>query len=92
MSFNKAIEHNKEKREPYRKSKAFDSSCRNHGQCSYCVDNRTYSYRKSLDAAKDKLEDYNDEDNYDRYIEEQKELDKLNEIFLNEAKDTSTTA
>lgn len=41
MALNKAIEHGKEKRQPYRKSKRFDSSCRNHGGCPWCESNRT---------------------------------------------------
>lgn len=40
MSLEKAIIHKKEKRKPYRGSKAFDCSCRNHGSCSYCENNR----------------------------------------------------
>lgn len=52
MSLNKAIEHNKEKRKPFRKSKAFDASCRNHGSCGYCEQNRTFNSRKKLFACK----------------------------------------
>lgn len=40
MSFDKAIEHNKEHRKPYRGSKVFDASCRNHGDCPWCYRNR----------------------------------------------------
>jgi hypothetical protein len=36
MSLDKAIEHNKEHRKPFTKSKAFDYTCRNHGSCPYC--------------------------------------------------------
>jgi len=46
MSLDKAIKHGKEKRKPYRKSKAFDHTCRNHGSCSYCRDNRLFSTNK----------------------------------------------
>lgn len=42
MSLDKAIEHGKEKRKPYRKSKSFDRSCRNHGSCGWCLGNRRY--------------------------------------------------
>ena len=42
MSLNKAIEHGKEKRKPYRGSKAFDHTCRNHGSCDWCRENRLY--------------------------------------------------
>jgi hypothetical protein len=41
MSLDKAIQHKKEKRKPYRGSKAIDCTCRNHGSCSYCENNRT---------------------------------------------------
>ena len=40
MSFDKAIEHNKEHRKPYRGSKAIAGSCRCHGGCPYCLSNR----------------------------------------------------
>ena len=36
MSLDKAIEHGKEKRKPYRGAKAVDKSCRNHGDCPWC--------------------------------------------------------
>lgn len=45
MALNKAIEHGKEKRKEYRGSKAFDSTCRNHGGCPSCRANRT-RYKK----------------------------------------------
>jgi hypothetical protein len=47
MSLEKAIEHKKEKRKPYRGSKRFDHTCRNHGSCSYCEDNRTLFDKKA---------------------------------------------
>lgn len=46
MSFDKAIEHNKEHRKPYRGSKAIDASCRCHGGCTYCLSNRMYRTNK----------------------------------------------
>ena len=55
---NKAIEHGKEYRKPYRKSKAFDFSCRNHGSCGYCYDNRTFSNRRRAKFANDDLREY----------------------------------
>jgi hypothetical protein len=48
MSLDKAIEHKKEKRAPFRKSKAFDRTCRNHGSCPYCEGNRTFQSEKEL--------------------------------------------
>lgn len=38
---------------PYRKSRRFDKTCRNHGACSYCRNNRLYSSNKKLIAIKD---------------------------------------
>jgi len=36
MSLDKAIEHGKERRKPYRGAKAVDAMCRNHGGCPAC--------------------------------------------------------
>jgi len=47
MSLEKAIAHGKEKRKPYRGSKRFDCSCRNHGSCGYCLGNRTLFDKKA---------------------------------------------
>ena len=60
MSLDKAIEHNKEHRKAFTKSKAFDYSCRNHGSCSYCQGNRKHStMRKQLASdIGEQLEDY----------------------------------
>lgn len=46
MSLDKAIEFGKEKRKQFRKSKAFDITCRNHGSCPWCEGNRTIQARK----------------------------------------------
>ena len=43
MSLDKAIQSGKERRKPYRKSKRFDKTCRNHGGCPYCEGNRMHS-------------------------------------------------
>ena len=45
MSLDKAIEHKKEHRKPYRGSKAVDPSCRNHGSCEWCRRNRLHKFR-----------------------------------------------
>ncbi len=50
---NKAIASGKEKRKLYRKSKAFDRSCRNHGSCAYCLSNRKYADKKRQQSAYD---------------------------------------
>lgn len=44
MSLDKAIEHGKEKRKPYRGAKAVDRTCRNHGRCPWCQ--RQHKYKK----------------------------------------------
>lgn len=60
MSLDKAIEHKKEYRKPFTNSKAFDYSCRNHGSCPYCQNNRKHStMRKQLASdIGEQLEDY----------------------------------
>lgn len=45
MSLDKAIKFGKEHRKPYTGSKAIDSTCRNHGSCPYCEENRKYKFR-----------------------------------------------
>ena len=45
MSLDKGIEHGKEKRKQYHGSKAFDRSCRNHGSCPWCKENRLHKFR-----------------------------------------------
>lgn len=55
MALDKAIEHGKEKRKPYYGAKAIDCSCRNHGSCLYCTNNRLYKNKKRLLIALDKL-------------------------------------
>ena len=49
MSLDKSIEHGKERRKPYRGSKAIDPSCRNHGGCPWCEENRKHKFRDSYD-------------------------------------------
>jgi hypothetical protein len=80
MSLYKAIEYGKEKRRAYRKSKAFDTSCRNHGSCDYCKSDRQYKFIKAELSAKEQLEEYkndswNESDDYDE------DDDWDNEIF-----------
>lgn len=55
MSLDKAIEHGKEKRRPYIGSKAIDVSCRNHGGCTWCEENRRHKFRDKHPASE---EDY----------------------------------
>lgn len=46
MSLDKAIRYGKEKRKPYRGSKAVDRTCRNHGECEWCKENRLHKFNK----------------------------------------------
>ena len=64
MSLDKAIEHKKEKRKPYYGAKAIDSSCRNHGDCDWCLRNRKHKNIKKLIGMDDRMKDY-DKDVYD---------------------------
>ena len=49
MSLDKSIEHGKEHRKNYRGTKAIDKSCRNHGSCPYCKDNRLHKFKINID-------------------------------------------
>lgn len=61
MTLNKAIEHHKEKRKPYTGAKKVDATCRNHGDCSWCENNRKHSRIKKELAAKQYLQEYKEE-------------------------------
>lgn len=50
MSMDKAIAHGKEHRKPYRGSKSIDCSCRNHGSCPWCLENRKHKFRDKQSA------------------------------------------
>lgn len=47
MSLDKAIEHGKEKRKTYRRAKAVDPMCRNHGGCPWCEKGRLHKNKKA---------------------------------------------
>jgi len=57
MSLDKAIASGKEHRKPYRKSKRFDKTCRNHGSCAYCRGNRMHKHKLRELAAQDSEDD-----------------------------------
>lgn len=46
------------KKEPYRGSKTIDYSCRNHGSCGVCKDNRLHHRHKVEEEAKEEVEEY----------------------------------
>ena len=58
MALDKSIAQGKERRKQYRGSKAIDKSCRNHGSCEWCVENRRYKTLKRLAAMKELENEY----------------------------------
>lgn len=58
MGLEKAIQFGKEHRKQFRNSKQFDYSCRNHGSCNYCENNRTHFDKKHRTRAELDLKDY----------------------------------
>ncbi len=61
MSHDKAIEHGKEHRKPYTGGKAIDRTCRNHGSCEWCKQNRLYQRNKADEANRQLLEEMEQE-------------------------------
>ncbi len=57
--FDKNYPNRKDWRKPYRKSKAFDRSCRNHGDCPYCESNRNHKNVKRDISSKEQLKELN---------------------------------
>lgn len=60
MSLDKAIEHGKEHRKPYRGAKRHFTVCRNHGACSYCRNARQYNVNRKLEEMRNKTKEYRD--------------------------------
>ena len=63
MGLEKAIEHGKEHRKPFGKetgtyAKSIDYTCRNHGNCEWCLSNRTYKNKKRELSSVEQLEDF----------------------------------
>lgn len=50
---------------PYTGSKQFDRTCRSHGDCPWCQNNRRYAQRKADEAYKDQLEELTMSDELD---------------------------
>lgn len=61
MSLDKSINHGKEHRKPYYGSKSFDRTCRNHGSCDWCKENRLHKFRDKHPAE----DDIEKDDDYD---------------------------
>lgn len=58
MSLDKAILHGKEHRKPYIGGKSIDRTCRNHGNCDWCKDNRLHASKVQKEIADAKLAEY----------------------------------
>lgn len=52
MTLDKAIKYDKEKRKKFCKAKAVDKTCRNHGTCPYCKENRLHKNKKREEVFK----------------------------------------
>lgn len=46
--FDKHYPHRKDWRKPYRRSQAFDRSCRPHGSCAWCRGDRLHAYKRKV--------------------------------------------
>lgn len=64
MSLNKSIEYGKEHRKPYRGNKQYDSSCCNHGSCTWCKRNRKHREYKDKEKAKYSIKEYKLKDEF----------------------------
>jgi hypothetical protein len=62
MSFDKQYPNRKDKRKPYRGSKRFDRTCRNHGACPYCETNRLHNTEKRKSIADASMEEFVNKD------------------------------
>ena len=58
MSLDKAIKYGKEKRKPYRRAKAIDPWCRNHGNCRWCEEGRLHKNKKREKSILEQMEDF----------------------------------
>lgn len=58
MSLDKSIQSGKSHRKPYRRAKAIDATCRNHGSCEWCHGNRIHKNEKRKLALTQRLEDF----------------------------------
>jgi hypothetical protein len=62
MSLTKAIESGKEHRIQYGEkgtsyAKLVDATCRNHGSCIYCLNNRTHKSKRMKEEIKSKMKE-----------------------------------
>lgn len=59
MGLDKSINSGKEHRKPYRGAKAIDNTCRNHGSCVWCQENRIHKNEKRNLALEQRLKEFN---------------------------------
>jgi hypothetical protein len=59
MSLDKAIQYGKEHRRQYKRAELFSRSCRNHGTCSWCKNNRTHKFKRASLSSKQQIKEYN---------------------------------
>ena len=57
MSFDKAIEYNKEHRKKYRGAKEVDKSCRNHGSDDWSFEDRVHKNKKRQRVIDEKIQE-----------------------------------
>lgn len=57
MSFDKSVQSGKEHRKQYTGAKFIDRTCRNHGSCVYCRENRTHKNDKRKLAVEQRLKE-----------------------------------
>jgi len=58
MGFDKNYPNRKDWRKQYTDSRRFDSSCKCHGGCPYCENNRTHFDKKKRTVADKELNDF----------------------------------
>ena len=58
MSLEKAIKYKKEHRKEYYGAKKVDKSCRNHGSCLWCEENRLYKVKKNKIKEREEYEEF----------------------------------
>lgn len=59
MALDKSIYYGKEHRKPYRGAKSIDRTCRNHGGCPCCEENRLHKNKKRLYSVNEKVKEFN---------------------------------
>lgn len=89
MALDKAIKSGKEHRKPYHGSKAFDRTCRNHGGCPWCEENRKHKFRDK--DGKSLMDDFIMNDSYDAWDQEfEEQMDAWEEYCKECAKETDS--